>query len=844
MNPIRPPRHNLPRELSGFVGRERETAEVARRLGATCHLTLTGAGGIGKTRLALRVAHDLAAGGVYADGVWLVELASLGAPDLAPRLVASVLGAPEQPGRSPADALVAALAPRELLLVLDNCEHAIEACAELVARLLTDCPRLRVLATSREALGVPGEVAWSVPPLGLPDDRAARTLTGIAAAEAVRLFVERAAAALPPFALTADNAPAVAEICRRLDGIPLAIELAAARVALLTPAEIVGRLDDALGLLTTGQRAAPERQRTLEAAIGWSYDLLDQPERTLFGRLAAFAGGFSLDAAEAVCAGRGVAESAVLDLLGRLVARSLVLAQSDGDATRYRLLEPVRQFARQRLVERGELAETDRRHAAYFVALAERAAPALHGPEQARWFRALDAESDNLRSAHAWASAEGDPDVALRLAGALWWWWARPDRQAEGRAHLAAAVALPGGTGDAGRRARVLVGLAMLSLMQSDLPAAAGLARDGLALAEAAGDRSVVARALGALGMLDLFRGQAAAARARLEPALELARAVGDRFVEAWALQCLANVALQEGDPGGAVERLEESVRVGRAAGDGWSVAMALNGLGDAARSRGDGPAARAAYEEALPLFQRIGAPAAYPGILHNLGYVALSAGEPARAVELFLESAELYRSGGADRRGVAECLMGLADAAVRSGQAELAAGLFGAAEAALEALGSTFTPANRGDYERGLASLRAALDADRLAAAWSDGRSWSLDEALALGRGRLEPGPSPGVDGTAARSGGSRPAGRASAGWPASQLTAREREVARLVAGGLTNRQIAETLVITEKTAANHVQRVMDKLEIHSRTRLAVRAVELGLLGDDAGDGGANGRA
>ncbi|HEY8602256.1 MAG TPA: BTAD domain-containing putative transcriptional regulator, partial [Thermomicrobiales bacterium] len=494
--------HNLPASLTSFVGRLRERAEVRELLergardterGAQVlrppgppprFVTLLGPGGAGKTRLALAVAHDLV--GVFSDGVWLVELAGLADPALVPAALAAALGVGEAAGRALTDTLVEALRQQELLLVLDNCEHLIDACAALGATLLTSCPALHILATSRAALRVPGELTWVVPPLAVPEPRDAGAppltegdLTVLAGVDALTLLVERARLRQPTFALTTANAHALMMICQRLDGLPLALELAAARLAHLAPAQISARLDDALALLTGGSRSAPTRQQTLRAALDWSYATLDKAERVALRRLAPFAGGFDLAAAEAVCDERaaGVASPArsaeVLDLLGSLVDKSLLSVEADGGHARYRTLEVVRQYAAEQLRASGEEASTRARHAAHYLALAEEAERHLQGPQQRTWLDHLEREADNLRAASDWLIAGGEAYGALRLSGALWWYWYVRGHLTEGREQLARALALPSGDADGDRlappRAKALLGAGVLAWRQGHL---------------------------------------------------------------------------------------------------------------------------------------------------------------------------------------------------------------------------------------------------------------------------------------------------------------------------------------------------------------------------------------
>ncbi|HET6659478.1 MAG TPA: BTAD domain-containing putative transcriptional regulator [Rubrobacter sp.] len=430
--------HNLPAPRSRFVGRERDLKEVKRALATTRVLTLTGAGGSGKTRLALEVARDFV--GAYPDGVWLVELAPLWEEKLVAHAVAEVLGVPEQAGRSLNDALVEALREKRVLVVLDNCEHLIEEAARLVDILLGLCPRLRVLATSREALNVEGEVVWRVPTLAVPDPGRPAILGELTRYDAVRLFVERARLRLPDFEPTPQNAGALVQICWRLEGMPLAIELAAARVGALSLEQISERLEDSLKLLTGGSRTATPRQQTLRGALDWSHELLSGEERTLFRRLSAFVGGWILEAAEAVGAGGGIEEEDILDLLSNLADKSLVLSDAEAtDVVRYRMLESVRQYAREQLEESEEAQAIRRRHASFFLALAKEAEPRLTGAQQQAWADRLEAEHDNLRAALSW-SLENEPQRALQLAEKLARFWEIRSHFLEGSRWLEASL--------------------------------------------------------------------------------------------------------------------------------------------------------------------------------------------------------------------------------------------------------------------------------------------------------------------------------------------------------------------------------------------------------------------
>src|SRR5919112_376772 len=440
-SPERPP-HNLPSELSSFVGREEELTEVKRLLENNRLLTLTGSGGCGKTRLALAAARKVVER--FENGVWMVELASLAEPSLVPQAVASTLGVRERPGSSLTVVLSDYLRTRNLLLILDNCEHLIDVCAELTEAWLHSCPALRVFATSREALGITGEVAWPVPSLSLPDLRRLPDPEGLPRYESSRLFVERTVAVRPDFTLTEQNASAVAEVCYRLDGIPLAIELAAARTKVLSVQEISTRLGDSFRVLTAGSRTATSRQRTLRATMDWSHELLCQKERVLFRRLSVFAGGFTLGAPESICAGEGLQSDEELELLSHLVDKSLVNMWEDRTGTRYRLLETIRQYGWERLEEVGEAAHVRERHAGYYLAVAEEAEPELKGERQVTWLERLETEHENLRVTMAWLLGRGESEEAARLGWALWLFWGIRTHLAEGRRSMERALSARG----------------------------------------------------------------------------------------------------------------------------------------------------------------------------------------------------------------------------------------------------------------------------------------------------------------------------------------------------------------------------------------------------------------
>jgi predicted ATPase/DNA-binding SARP family transcriptional activator len=529
-------KHNLPAARTSFVGREREIVEIKRELTMTRLLSLTGVGGSGKTRLALEVARDLV--GAYPDGVWLVELAGLSEGDLVPQAVARAVGVPERPGQPLTDTLAEYLRAKSVLLVVDNCEHLADSVSNLLDTLLDSCPRLRVLATSRETLGLAGEVVWRVPSLSVPyTDDLPQEMTGY---EAVRLFAERARLKLPAFQLTLEDAPAVVEVCQKLEGIPLAIELATARMGTLSVRQISERLEDPLGLLSVGGRTAASRQQTLRGTLDWSYELLGEFERALFGRFSVFAGGWTLEAAEAVGVGEGIEEGDVLDTLSGLVGKSLVVAEArQEDRVRYRLLEPVRQYAREKLEEGGEAEEVRHRHATFFLTLAEEAEPRLRGPEDLEWLERLETEHDNLREVLSWALERGEAELGIRLAGALWRFWEARGYYGEGLAWLKRVLAR--GSRVSAARIKALEGEGWLTLYSGEIDEGGIAAREGLKLSDEAGlGGAVTAKFLHVLGWIANLEGDQDSAKELFEECLKLSRDANDELGIADAILGLA----------------------------------------------------------------------------------------------------------------------------------------------------------------------------------------------------------------------------------------------------------------------------------------------------------------
>jgi non-specific serine/threonine protein kinase len=717
--------NSLPLQITSFVGRERELVETAELLAATRLLTLTGTGGCGKTRLALALASQVQAD--FADGVWLVELAPFADPALVPRAVASVLGVRELHDRPLIGTLIDALRARHLLLLLDNCEHVVDGAALVAKAIVHACPHVTTLATSREALGITGEAVYPVPSLAVPDLSGPPAVDRLRDYGAVRLFCDRARAARPGFALSEQNAGAVAQICRQLDGIPLAIELAAARVKLLTAEQIASRLDDRFRLLTAGDRTALPRHRTLQGLIDWSYDFLPAEEQALFRRLAVFAGGFTLEAAEGVCAGGTIAEHAVLALLSQLVDKSLVLVDDQGGESRYRLLETIRQYGADRLAEAGEAEAVRNRHRDWYVGFVERTGA---------WSERLEIERDNLRAALERSLAdEGGVEAGLRLAGALWWFWFAWGYLAEGRQWLEVMLsrAQASDRPSPALRAKALLGAGHLARFQGDWPSARFYSEQSLTLFEATGNGSGVGYALHSLAVLAQLEGDYGRATTLMEQSLALFRESQNQAGVRDVLWHLALVARVEGDYARARSLYEENLTLCRASGDRRGLAKVLVQLGLLAlRIEGDSALAGALCGESLAISREIGDKPGMGYALARLGNLAWSAGDHARARTLYREGLERFREV-MDRRQLATCLSFCGNLAVRGGSPARGAQLFGAAEALDPLYRTSLDPAERADCDASLAAARAALGDDAFAAAWADGRVMPLEQAIAL---------------------------------------------------------------------------------------------------------------
>ena len=771
----------LPVPMTSLVGREREVAAVGRLLSRqdVRLVTLTGPGGVGKTRLSVRVAEELL--GSFPDGAAFVPLASIRDPALVLPAIAATLGVREARDQPVSAQLVAHLRDRALLLVLDNLEQ-VPGAAPRIAEVLAACPGVKVLATSRSPLRVSGEYTFNVPPLSLPSwgerGDGPPPFEDLARSEAVHLFVERAQATRADFVLTETTAGAVAEVCRRVDGLPLAIELAAARVAALPPAALLARLETRLPVLAGGPRDAPQRLRTMRDAIGWSYDLLDEAEQRLFQQLAVFVGGFTLSAAEAVAEEKDDPAADVLTGITVLVDATLLrLEEVPEDEPRYAMLETVREFGLEQLVASGEEGATRDRHAAWCLALAERAEPELIGPEQRQWIQRLEREQPNLRAAHAWLTERRETELVLRLAAALWTFWFVRGLLREGYGWLTQALEA-GNDGPAANRVRVLFGAGMLAWARGDFRQAEMLGAQARLLAQ--------------------------------EHGLEfgLAQSIYLLFLAA-EMQGRHNEAIRLGEAG--VERLR--------ACEAWPwLAYALGDVGTRLVEAGDRKRGEAWIAEGLALHRKVGNKQGLGNKLSDLGRVSHEAGDGRAAARHYAESLRLLWEGG-DAWYLASPIEGMAAVAVEAHRDDQAARLLGAAAALRERSGATVWPGERGRLDRAVAVVRAALGEQDYAREMAVGRMLTLSEVVAEVAALADAFPNP-----AASAPPPSPA-------EAAGLSRREQEVLRLLAAGKSNPEIADALFIGRGTVKTHVGNLLTKLGAASRTEVAAIAHRRGLL-------------
>ncbi|MFG2002956.1 ATP-binding protein [Spirillospora sp. NPDC048911] len=762
--------------MTSFVGRRHEVAEVRRMLSGSRAVTLMGAGGVGKTRLAVRVATIMERS--FADGVWLVQLADLDKPEMLVPTVLESLEIRDHSSRPPMDVLIEHLEHQRILLVLDNCEHLLHECAVLAETLLRAVPDLRILATSRHVLGIAGEQTFPVPPLLLPDPEP----HGAAASDAVQLFTERAQAVLPEFALTDDNREVVEQICRRLDGLPLGIELAAVRLRVLSVRQLLDRLDDRFRLLTTGSRAVLPRHQTLRALIDWSHALCTEQERLLWARASVFSGGLDLEAAEAVCAGDGIAREEIVDLVVGLVEKSILTREEQPGTVRYRLLETIRQYGRERLAESGEAAELARRHRDHYRRLAAEARRRLFGPDQVAWLARLRLEHANLRTALAnsltsQADASAGPEDAsagLGMAADLLYHWITSYYLAEGRRWLDRGLAASTERGEV--RARALWANGWLAVIQAEPAEAAAMLAESKAIGEELGLEPVLGYVAVFAGMIAMYEQDTAKAIALYEEAVARHRSTGDPVGLALALIRLSLAHSFLGDSARAIAVGEEGIAVCEAHGEGWHKAYAQMALGIEIWRQGDTRRAAGMEQESLRFNRVLGDPLGIGVNLEALAWIAATEERYPRAARLLGIVATVWKAIGAPLSGYGHLVHFHDECEARTREA-LGRAAFGKA------------------FQRG-----AGLPYD-------DALAYALEERTAAAAG-AGPGAAPGA--ASGRGAGSSP------------LTPRETEIAGLVAQGMSNREIAAAAVIAQRTVEGHIEHIMNKLGFRSRAQIA----------------------
>jgi predicted ATPase/DNA-binding XRE family transcriptional regulator len=762
------PRNNLPMQLTSFIGRKKEQDEIQNLLVKNRLVTLAGIGGIGKTRLSLQTAHELL--NTFPDGVWFIEFSLLSDPALVTQTVAKTLGLIEQADRSPEMALNDFLQWKSSLLILDNCEHLIQVCAGLAEALLQHCSDLHILATSREALGIYGEAIYLVPPLSTPNPSHLIPDT-LLDYEAARLFMERGELAQPHFAITNENVRAVAQICHQLDGIPLAIELAAARLKMLSAEQISSRLDDRFRLLTSGSRTALPRQQTLRAVIDWSYDLLSQSERVLLHRLAVFSGGCTLEAAEQVCAGVGqnvISSDDMLDLLAHLVEKSLLAVEEHPGHLRYRILETVRQYAREKLKEAGEEEQFSKQHLYYFLKLAEDEEPNLYGGRQLEWIIRLEEEHSNYQIALAW-SLENDVEAGQRLALVLWWSWvirgyvsegyswilkaltAHPDMPDPARAKLLSAAAYMAGYIDLkSRKAFIKQSVALFRKLNDEIGLAVPLIcmgydayfrfdydqacvyfEDGRKFFEKGGNKWGIRIALGTLGMVNEAQGEFEKAKTLYENSLTLSREIGDFDGITWGLLLLGTLAVNQGEYSKAMGLLSEGLSYAKMAKNKPNIGSILTQIGIAASQTSNIEQARSVFEESLSMYREMGNPIGTLKSMRLLGYIARLDGDYTQARSLFVDSLKLAFQL-KDKNNIGLCLIYIGELTLAQRHPEEFVHLLGMAESILpNNWRQGMPPYFRSDIQMAVDSARATLGEQSFIAAWAEGRAMTMEQAI-----------------------------------------------------------------------------------------------------------------
>ena len=757
-------RHNLSIQLTSFIGREKEIAEIEHALTEHRLVTLTGSGGTGKTRLSLQVAANLL--DHFPDGVWFVELAPLTNPDLIPQTIHSTIGIQEQPGKTPLQLLEEYLHERKTLVVLDNCEHLIEASAKVANTLLNAAPSLKVLASSREALGVKGELSYPVPSLSLPDPKHLPAIEQLSQYEAVRLFIDRALLVAPHFVVDKDNAPFIAQICYRLDGIPLAIELAAARIRSMPVDKIAGRLDDRFHLLTGGSRTALPRQQTLRATIDWSYDLLSKSERMLFCRLAVFMGGWRLESVEEICTGDEIASDNIDDLLGHLVDKSLVELEENG---RYRMLETIRQYARDRLVESGEGEALRDRHRDWFLALAEQAMPELHRETQLEWLDRLDEELENLRTALEW-SLRNNIDAAQQLAGALWWFWHIRGRafegyqwinkilaigddvtlaraallgkagqqafmlnyQKEARAFSEKSIAMFQLLGQKNGQADPLLILGILAFYDKDFSKAKEMIEQSCDLCRDADDRWGLKKARDILGWIAEDEGNYEQARKIFEEGYKISSELGDKDGASYSLVELGGVFLAQNEYEYALKYFEQSLAIAREVKGIIVIIEALKSIGLVALRINNFEKAELSFEECRRLYEDAGIKAGEIQSIRLLGLSARVKGDYQKAAAMYQKSLTIIQES-RDAESVGRSILGIALTMVKQGNLNSAVQLIGASNKAIPKITENLLDLDKEDLDQTIARAKSGLGDTTFENLWAEGESMSIEEAIAF---------------------------------------------------------------------------------------------------------------
>ena len=726
------PKNNLPVKLTSFIGRERELAEVKRLLTISRLVTLTGDGGVGKTRLSIQAGMELL--DHFPDGVWFVEFAPIANPDLLPGVILSKFKLNDQPNKTTLEILQNYLQNMQALLILDNCEHVIDSAARLALALLENSPRLEILTTSREALNVMGEIAWRLPSLSLPDiKRLPETAEQLTQYESVRLFIERASLVSSHFAVNKENAPAIAQICFHLDGIPLALELAAARIRTMTVEQINDHLDDRFQLLTDGNRTALPRQQTLRALIDWSYNLLSDSERKMLARLSVFAGGWTTASAKAVCAGDGIEPDDVMDLLSLLVNKSLATMGDEPDnEARYHLLETIRQYAQERLIQFGELQNMRLRHLEFFAKMVEEAEPNFKSGTQAVWYQRLDDEVDNLRVALNWLEGSENSEMRLRLGAGLWRYWKNRGQIREGREHLQRL--LDSQPDDQSRRtpayARALNAAGALAYYSGDFSFSEQARKDALEIFRVLDDKVGIANCLNGLGNVAISQANYESARSYYEAGLGIRKELGDRWGVARLLGNLGLLANFQFDYARARELHLESIALFRELQDEEGIASELIGIGEVARRQGDLATARDYYEQSKAIAEKLMDQWGLAYALEGIADVAFAQGDISTAASLYRECLILFQKVG-DNIAFPDLFEAVASLMLAKDQPLKTALLFGAAVALRKKINSPLHPPDIADHNKAMSLLRERLDSSNLEAAWLEGYSMTLDQAV-----------------------------------------------------------------------------------------------------------------